>query len=248
VPTPELIDGLRAVKDASEVAAIRASVALNDAAFGHLARALRGGHTEAELAWEAENFFRTHGAEAVAFEPITVAGPNTAIPHAHPGDRRVGADELVLLDIGARLNGYCSDMTRTLCIDSLPPHLSEIWRVVLDAQAEAESRVRPGMTGREVDGIARGVIERHGFGERFVHGLGHGIGLEVHEPPWLIRSRGENVLEPGMVFSIEPGIYLPDVGGVRIEDLVLLTDTGAEVLCSAPKKLQLEEVLSDLDG
>lgn len=247
IPASDLVDGLRALKDPDEIDALRAAVALGDAAFTHLARTLRAGSTEAQLAWEVERFFRTHGAEDVAFEPITVAGPNTAIPHARPGARPIGADELVLFDIGARVRGYCSDMTRTVCINSLPPPLSEIWQVVLESQEEAESRVRPGMTGLEVDTIAREVIERHGYGEAFVHGLGHGIGLEVHEPPWLTRSRGENVLEPGMVFSIEPGIYLPDLGGVRIEDLVLLTEAGAEVLCAAPKKLRLEEVLSDLD-
>lgn len=247
LPTSELVDQLRAVKDPDEIDTIRTSVAVNDAAFTHLARTLHSGCTEVELAWEVERFVRTHGAEDVAFEPITVAGPNTAIPHARPGDRAVRPNELVLFDIGAKVQGYCSDMTRTVCIESLPPKLHEVWQVVLEAQAEAESRVRPGMVGQEVDAIARSVIEHHGYGEAFIHGLGHGIGLEVHEPPWITRSRGQDVLQPGMIFSIEPGIYLPEVGGVRIEDLVLLKEDGAEVLCSSPKKLRLQEVLSDLD-
>ncbi|MBI4213162.1 MAG: aminopeptidase P family protein [Chloroflexi bacterium] len=247
VPTADLTDGLRAVKDQDEIDLLRASIAVNDAAFAHVARHLRAGATEEELAWELEQFYRTHGAEDVSFEPITVGGPNTAIPHARPTERPVRSDEPVLFDMGARVRGYCSDMTRTFCIDSLSAELEHVWNVVLEAQNEAESRVRPGMTGAEADAVARGLIDRAGFGEAFVHGLGHGIGLEVHEPPWLTRRRGHNVLTPGMVFSIEPGIYLPGVGGVRIEDLVLLSEEGAEVLCSSPKKLRLQEVLSDLD-
>jgi Xaa-Pro aminopeptidase len=133
-------------------------------------------------------------------------------------------------------------------MESAPPRLREIWDVVRDAQAAARDAVRPGMTGAEVDAVARDVIDRAGYGEQFVHGLGHGIGLEVHEPPWLTKTRGEDVLTAGMVFTIEPGVYLPGQGGVRIEDIVLLTERGAEVLSSSPRKLQLAEVLRDLDG
>jgi Xaa-Pro aminopeptidase len=194
-----------------------------------------------------ETFVRSRGAEGLAFDPITVAGPNTAIPHAVPGDRAVQENELVLFDTGAKLGGYCSDMTRTVSMGAIDLRLDEIWKVVLDAQLEAEARVRPGMTGAEVDAIARGVIERAGYGEAFIHGLGHGVGLEIHEPPWLTRSRGSMPLLPGMVFTIEPGVYLPGVGGVRIEDMLLLTENGAAILSQAPKKLQLSEVLIDLD-
>jgi Xaa-Pro aminopeptidase len=247
VPAPDLIDGLRILKDADELERLRASITLNDAAFAQVARDLRVGKRETDLAWEIEHYYRTHGAEDVSFEPITVGGPNTAIPHAKPGERPIRADELVLFDIGAKLDGYCSDMTRTVCLDRVTPELERIWHVVLEAQETAEAAARPGMTGAEVDGVARDVIARAGYGEQFLHGLGHGIGLEIHEPPWITRGRGEMVLQPGMVFSIEPGIYLRGIGGVRIEDLVLLRDDGAEVLCATPKKLRLEEVLSDLD-
>lgn len=247
-PSPPLVDRLRMVKDPQEVAAMRASIALNDAALAHLAHRVEPGMAEQDLAWEVESFLRTKGAEAVAFPPITVGGPNTAIPHAVPADRGIQRGELLLFDIGAKLGGYCSDMTRTICIDSLPPSLRKMWEVVLEAQLAAEASVRPGMTGAQVDAIARNVIEDAGYGEAFVHSLGHGIGLEVHEPPWLSKTRGDDVLEPGMVFSIEPGVYLPGVGGVRIEDLVLMTDRGAEVLSASPKKLELSEVLLDLDG
>lgn len=246
-PAGNVVDALRAVKDSDEISTLRASVGLNDAAFAHMAHGLRVGCTEEEVAWEVEEFLRTHGADELAFRPITVAGPNSAIPHAQPSQRPMGAEDLVLLDTGARVGGYCSDMTRTVCMGAPPGKLADIWKVVLEAQREAEECVRPGMTGVELDGLARAVIERAGYGEAFLHGLGHGIGLEVHEPPWLNRTRGENVLQAGMVFTIEPGIYLPGLGGVRLEDMVLLTDRGAEVLSSAPKKLRLEEVLLDLD-
>jgi Xaa-Pro aminopeptidase len=245
--TPDLVDRLRMVKDADEIAALRASIALNDAAFAHLARTVNVGMSEMALAWEMESFIRTQGAEGLAFDPITVAGPNSAIPHAMPASRPVGRGELVLFDIGARLGGYCSDMTRTFCLDEVSDELAEAWRVVMDAQQEAVTRVRPGMTGTEVDTIARDAIKERGLGDKFVHGTGHGIGLEVHEPPWLTPTRGVDVLEPGMVFSIEPGVYLDGRGGVRIEDLVLLTETGAEVLSKSPKKLHLAEVLIDLN-
>jgi Xaa-Pro aminopeptidase len=247
-PGPSIVDRIRMVKDPDELETMRASIALNDAAFGHLARGLAAGQTEAELAWELERFVRTHGGEGLAFDPITVGGPNTAVPHAVPSDRAIRGDELVLFDIGARVRGYCSDMTRTLCVESVAPELHDIWHVVLEAQLAARDAVQPGMTGADVDAVARGVIERAGYGESFIHGLGHGIGLEVHEPPWITSTRGDDVLTPGMVFSIEPGVYLPGLGGVRIEDLVLLTEHGAEVLSASPKKLQLAEVLIDLDG
>jgi len=247
VPAPDLVDSLRVLKDDDELAALRASIALNDAAFAHVIRNVAAGRRERDLAWEIESYYRTHGAEDVSFDPITVSGPNTAIPHAVPSDRTIRPDELVLFDIGARLGGYCSDMTRTFCIETAPDKLREVWSIVLDAQLEAEERVKPGMTGAEVDAVARGVISDAGYGDEFVHGLGHGIGLEIHEPPWISRTRGDMPLQPGMVFSIEPGVYLPGLGGVRIEDLVVLTDRGAEVLTRSPKKLQLSEVLLDLD-
>jgi Xaa-Pro aminopeptidase len=247
VPAPDVVDRLRMVKDPDEIEALRASIVLNEAAFNHLARTVRPGISERELAWEMENYVRTHGGEGISFDPITVGGPNSAIPHAQPSDRPVRADELVLFDIGTLLDGYCSDMTRTVCIESVSPKLQEVWRVVVDAQAEAEDRAMPGMTGAELDAVARGVIEAAGYGEQFVHGTGHGVGLEIHEPPWITPTRGVDALEPGMVFSIEPGVYLPGLGGVRMEDLVLLTDSGAEVLSKSPKKLHLAEVLVDLD-
>jgi Xaa-Pro aminopeptidase len=166
------------------------------------------------------------------------SGPNASVPHAVPSDRRIQAGEVVKIDIGALAHGYCSDMTRTVCLG--PPtdaRLSELHGIVLEAQQRCEEQLRPGMTGFEADALSRDVISQAGYGEAFVHGLGHGIGLEVHEPPWLSRTRGEEILRPGMVFSVEPGIYLPGWGGVRIEDLVVLEEDGARVLCHSPKDL-----------
>lgn len=247
-PAQGLVDRLRMVKDSREIEDMAASLALNDAAFAHLARHVSVGRTEVEMAWELESFLRIRAGAHIAFDPITVAGPNTAMPHAVPSDRPIQGDEMVLFDTGAKLRGYCSDMTRTFAMGSVPSQLGDAWKVVLEAQLTAADRVRPGMTGAQVDEIARSVIDAAGFGEHFVHGLGHGIGLEVHEPPWLTRTRGTDTLVPGMVFTIEPGIYLPGVGGVRIEDVFLLTEQGAEMLTKSPKKMQLSEVLVDLDG
>ena len=177
-------------------------------------------------------------ADGPSFPSIVASGPNASVPHAVPSDRRIREGEVLKIDIGARSNGYCSDMTRTVCLG--PPQdsrLAELHALVLEAQQHAERHVRPGMTGREGDALARDVISRAGYGQAFTHGLGHGIGLEVHEPPWLSQSRGEQVLQPGMVFSVEPGVYLPGWGGVRIEDLVVLEPAGARVLCRSPRDL-----------
>jgi Xaa-Pro aminopeptidase len=166
------------------------------------------------------------------------SGPHASIPHAVPSDRRINAGEAVKVDIGARASGYCSDMTRTVCLGQpQDSRLTELHALVLEANRRAEAEVRPGMTGREADSLAREVIARAGHGDAFTHGLGHGIGLEVHERPSLSQSRGDELLRPGMVFSIEPGVYLPGWGGVRIEDLVVLEDAGARVLTHSPKRL-----------
>jgi len=248
VPESEVIDELRIVKDESEIRALRGTIDILDDAFAHLARFVEPGCTEQRLAWELEAYLRTHGAEGVSFDPITVGGPQAAIPHAVPSARPIQESEPIVMDIGALLDNYCSDMTRTVCIGPVPERLQEIYGIVLEAQLSAERAIRPGMTGKEADGIARDVIARAGYGESFGHGLGHGIGLEVHEPPWLSPSKGEIVLRPGMVFSVEPGIYLPGWGGVRIEDLVLLHEDGCEILSRSPKPCGLDEMRRALDG
>jgi Xaa-Pro aminopeptidase len=168
------------------------------------------------------------------------SGPNASVPHAVPSDRRIEAGEVLKIDIGARASGYCSDMTRTVCLgEPRDGKLRELHAIILAAQQHVERDVRPGMTGREADALARELIRAAGYGDAFVHGLGHGIGLEVHERPWVSQSRGDEPLQAGMVFSVEPGIYLPGWGGVRIEDLVVLESNGARVLCHSPKDLVL---------
>jgi Xaa-Pro aminopeptidase len=180
-------------------------------------------------------------ADGTSFPSIVASGPNASVPHAAPTDRRIREGEGIKIDIGARAEQYCSDMTRTICLGQpRDPKLDDVYRVVLEAQLAAEQQIRPGMTGRDADAIARAELERTGYGEAFTHSLGHGIGLEVHEPPWLSRVRGDAPLQVGMVFSVEPGVYLPGWGGVRIEDLVVLEHDGPRVLSRSAKGLALQ--------
>lgn len=241
VPIKDLVDRLRIIKDADELQKIQAAVDVLDDCFAHLLTELRPGRTEKEIAWEVERYLRTHGAEGTSFDSIVATGPNASMPHAIPTDRQMQPGEPIKIDIGALVDGYCSDMTRTVCLGPAPERLKEIYSIVLEAQETAECAIQTGMTGKDVDQIARNVIEQAGYGDKFGHSTGHGIGLEVHEPPWVSPMRGEEVLKPGMVFSVEPGIYLPGWGGVRIEDLVAIEESGPRVLSQSPKKLELLE-------
>jgi len=193
--------------------------------------------TEKQVAWELESYMRTHGAEGLAFPLIVGSGPNGAKPHAVLQDRPIQKGEPVVMDLGTQVNGYNSDLTRTICLGKPDQKLQEIYDIVLRAQLAAEEGARPGMKGQEVDALARQVIHDAGHAEHFGHNLGHGVGLAVHEGP----SAGPNAtvtFEPGMLCTIEPGIYLPGWGGVRIEDIVLFTANGVEVLTHARKELQ----------
>jgi Xaa-Pro aminopeptidase len=240
VPVDHLIDDLRVIKDAEELANLQQAIDVLDRCLAHVLRHVEPGLTEREVARMVELYLIEH-ADGTSFPSIVASGPNASVPHAVPSDRRIKEGEVLKIDIGARANGYCSDMTRTVCLGQpREQRLVELHAIVLEAQEHCERVLRPGMTGREGDALARDVISRAGFGEAFVHGLGHGIGLEVHEPPSLSKSRGDDILRPGMVFSIEPGIYLPGWGGVRIEDLVVLEQDGPRVLCHSPKTLVLE--------
>ena len=244
-PVDRLIDELRVIKDAEELAQLQQAVDVLDRCLADVLARVQPGMTEREVATMVELYLLEH-ADGPSFPSIVASGPNASIPHAVPSDRRINAGEVLKIDIGARASGYCSDMTRTVCLgEPNDARLAELYAVVLEAQEVVEKAVRPGMTGREADSLARGVIARAGYGEAFLHGLGHGIGLEVHEPPWLSQSRGDEPLRAGMVFSVEPGIYLPGWGGVRIEDLVVLEDTGARVLCHSPKELVRNSVLNN---
>jgi Xaa-Pro aminopeptidase len=239
VPTEALVDGLRIVKDAEELAALQQAVDVLDRCLAHVLSGLEPGLNERQIARRIELFLIEH-ADGPSFPSIVASGPNASIPHAVPSERPIAEGEPLKIDIGARVGGYCSDMTRTVCLGQpRDGRLVELHALVLEAQEHVERSLRPGMTGREADGLARELLERAGYAEAFSHGLGHGIGLEVHEPPWLSQSRGDEPLRSGMVFSVEPGVYLPGWGGVRIEDLVVLEPTGARVLSRSPKGLQL---------
>ena len=243
VPVKDLVDQLRITKDEAELASLQKAVDVLDDCFEHIARnELRVGRTEKEIAAAVEAYLNSRG-HTTSFPSIVASGPNASMPHAVPTDRQIQEGEPITIDIGAKVDGYCSDMTRTVCIGEPSEQLRKVHALVLEAQELAERQIRNGMTGKEADAIAREFLTEMGYGEDFTHGLGHGIGLEVHEPPW-VSLRGEQPLAKGMVFSVEPGIYLPGWGGVRIEDLVVMEDDGVRVLCRSPKSLELAEVLA----
>ena len=237
VPDTTTLDDLRVIKDSEELGQLQQAIDVLDRCLAHVVARLEPGLTEREVARMVELYLIEH-ADGPSFPSIVASGPNASVPHAVPSDRPIREREPIKIDIGARACGYCSDMTRTVCLGTPgDPRVSEIYSIVLEAQLRAERNIRPGMTGREADALSRDIISRAGYGDAFVHSLGHGIGLEVHERPWLSQTRGDELLQPGMVFSVEPGIYLPGWGGVRIEDLVALEPAGARVLCHSPKDL-----------
>jgi Xaa-Pro aminopeptidase len=241
VPIKDLVDKLRIVKDEQEMADLQAAIDVLDDCFMHLAKnELRVGRTEKEIALAVEQYLQSRGA-TTSFPSIVASGPNASMPHAVPTDRQLQEGEPITIDIGAQVNGYCSDMTRTICIGTPSEKLREIHGLVLEAQERAERAIKSGMSGKDADAISRDFLAEMGYGEYFTHGLGHGIGLEVHEPP-SVSMRGDQPLTRGMVFSVEPGIYLPGWGGVRIEDLVVMQDENVRVLCRSPKALELTEV------
>jgi Xaa-Pro aminopeptidase len=236
VPRRGLVEELRAVKDEAELEAVRNAAALTSEAYARFADERFVGRTERDLAWRLEELFHELGAEAPAFETIVAAGPNGARPHARPGDREIGAGETVVIDAGAKLDGYCADCTRTFATGPLPERLSEAYAVCLEAQLAGLQAVRAGTTGVEADGAARTVIDDAGLGEAFGHGLGHGVGLDVHEAPRLSRESSDT-LASDQVVTVEPGIYLEGLGGIRIEDLVIVGEKGAEITTGFTKDL-----------
>jgi Xaa-Pro aminopeptidase len=236
VPTSRLVETLRAVKEPDELARIKAATALADAAFERLLREPIVGRTERELALALENDIRQQGAERVSFETIVATGAHGALPHAQPRDVAIREGDLVVIDWGAQLDGYCSDCTRTVAAGDPGTEAQNVYELVLEAQLAGLQAVRASRGGRDVDQVAREVIESAGYGERFGHGLGHGVGLAVHERPTL-SARSEDELEASNVVTVEPGVYLPERFGVRIEDLVVVTDDGCEILTSVPKQL-----------
>ncbi len=228
--------GLRAIKEPAEIERIAAAQAITDAAFEHILGFIRPGLTESEIAFELEMFMRKAGAQEVAFTPIVASGPNSARPHALHTSREVRTGEFLKMDFGARLDDHCSDMTRTICIGQADERQREMYAAVLSANLAGIEAARVGATGVEVDSAARRVLEEAGMGELFIHGLGHGVGLEVHEEP-VLGQDSSSVLAVGHVVTVEPGVYVPGFGGVRIEDLVVVEAAGPRVLTASPKEL-----------
>ncbi len=225
-----LVEKLRRCKDSDEVAAIRASNQLNHRLFRNLPRFLEPGRTEEEVAWDIERFFRENGAQSMAFPSIVAVGKNAALPHAIPGDTVIRHDELVLVDTGCRVQNYCSDQTRTFWVGNEPsPRFARMLEQVKEAQLAAIKTLRPGLPLADAYLAARAVFEAHKVAEYFTHSLGHGVGLETHEAPTL-SSLSSGSLEPGMVVTVEPGLYYPEWGGARWEHMALITEDGAEVL------------------
>lgn len=234
VPLDGIVESLRAIKEPEEIELIARAAGIADNAIEHVHDIIHTGMTERELAWEIEKFLREKGSESVPFDIIVASGPNSALPHARPTQRKICPTEPVLIDIGARYEGYCSDLSRTICPSNPDDKFSKVHNIVLEAQSAAIDGIREGITGEQADKLARAVIEQAGYGEAFGHGLGHGTGLAPHEQPRLGPGSAD-LLTSGMVFTIEPGIYLNGWGGVRIEDMVVMESGKVKILSKARK-------------
>jgi Xaa-Pro aminopeptidase len=234
VPVSGVVEKLRAVKEPEEIEYIEKAVAIADAAYNKVSNEIKAGMTEKQVAWEMEKSLRENGSEAVPFEIIVASGPNAALPHHRPTDRVINGGEPVLIDMGAKYKGYASDLSRTIYLGAPDDRFIDIYKTVLDAQEAAESIIKSGMTVHQADSAAREVIEKAGYGELFGHSLGHGVGLAEHELPHLSPNAG-GTLENGMVYTVEPGIYLSGWGGVRIEDTTVMENGKTRVISKARK-------------
>jgi Xaa-Pro aminopeptidase len=236
VPTEGLVERFRRVKDPGELARMEAAADIADAALADVRTLLSNGVSEADFALELDFTMRRLGAAGTSFDTIVAAGPNGAKPHAQPSARRIEAGELVVIDFGAIVDGYCSDMTRTLWVGDLDSEASRMVEVVASSQAAGVNAVRAGASCKEVDSVCREVIAEAGWADAFLHSTGHGVGLDIHEAPW-VAATSTDTLESSSVVTVEPGVYLPGIGGVRIEDTVVVTDDGCRALTKAPKDL-----------
>lgn len=238
VPLQDVMANIRKVKDDNEIDLIRKSVGVAEEAFDAIRSEIKVGQTENYLAGLMVLELRSRGASNSSFPVIVAAGANSSLPHYRPGEAMVQRDQPLLVDWGAILKGYCSDLTRTMLVGRVSSRIKQIYKVVSEAQQAAINFLRPGVTTMQADRVARDVIDRAGFGKEFGHGLGHGIGREIHELPSMRKTGGEEELRPGMVVTVEPGIYLPGEGGVRIEDDVLITHSGCEVLSTLDRSFE----------
>jgi Xaa-Pro aminopeptidase len=238
LPFEDEIKNLRAVKDPGELAIMRKAIEIASGAFDHALTIAREGVLEKDVAFEMEFFMKRKGAESLAFDTIVASGPRAALPHGKASDKRISRGDLILFDYGAAFEGYHSDETCTVVCGFPAAEQKKVYQIVKDAHDRAVESVRPGMSIHEVDAAARDYIKECGYGDYFGHGLGHGVGLAIHEDP-TINAENKGILQEGMVFTIEPGIYIPNWGGVRIEDMVRVTSKGAEVLTRQPKDLRI---------
>ena len=235
VSTSDVVEKIRSQKDAGELAAIRQAVAVADAALDHVMGLIKPGMTERAVGWELEAHMRTHGAENVSFNFIIASGPNAALPHAVTSDRAIQSGEPITIDMGAKVAGYCSDMTRTFCLGQpRDDTFMKVWNTVFEAQQAACRAIRAGMSGVDAHQVAQKIIDDAGYGEYFGHGLGHGVGLAIHEKPRMSRL-SQDTLAVGDVVTVEPGIYLPGWGGVRIEDMGVITEKGLDIFTESAK-------------
>lgn len=238
IPVQNIVESLRVVKDERELLFVQEACQIADKAMIYAQSSLRPGITEKQLAWELESFIRQQGSDSIPFEIIVASGTNSAMPHARPTDRAISEGEPVTIDLGARVNGYCSDLTRSFIIGKDNADFNKIYNIVLGAQLTALSVVKSGMNAAEIDSIVRDIISNAGYRELFGHGLGHGVGLDTHELPRL-RNNSVDVLLDGMVFTVEPGVYMPGWGGIRIEDTVTIKNGKLKSLTEAGKKAQV---------
>lgn len=238
VPTKDIVESIRGFKDQTELSMIRRAVEITEQAFDHILKIMKPGMTEREVSAELEYFIRMNGAPSSAYTTIVASGERSALPHGLASDKKLGMNEFITLDFGANYEGYCSDLTRTVFIGTPTEKQKKIYEIVLEANRTTLAGIKPGMSAKEADSLGRDVITKYGYGEYFGHGLGHAFGLEIHEPLRLSQT-SKDILEPGMVLTVEPGIYIPGFGGVRIEDDIVITETGIEVLTSSNKELIL---------
>ena len=229
VPAEDIVENLRLIKDETEIDTLKNALSIAESVFKHIKSTIKPGMTERQLAWTMEKEMREAGAQSLSFPTIVASGPNSALPHAIPSGRKIKAGEPILFDWGVRLDGYCSDISRTVIIGPPDETFKKVFTTVHDAQRIATDAIKPGISSKAVDKIARDHIEKSGFKGKFGHGLGHGTGLSVHEHPRLSPLK-ETTLETGMVFTVEPGIYIPGWGGIRLENMVVVRDNGVEVL------------------
>lgn len=235
-PVANIVEELRIIKEPEEIEMIKKAQEITDKTFSHILGYIKPGVTEKDLACEMEYFMKKNGAESTAFDTIVASGPRSSLPHGRASERKLQPGDFITMDFGARYSCYCSDMTRTVFLGEPDDTQLKIYDVVLQAQQKALEYIKPGLLGKDVDRVAREIIEKNGYGKNFGHGLGHGVGIEIHESPRL-STKGEKELLPGMVVTVEPGIYIENYGGVRIEDMVVVTRDGCDNLTRSCKRL-----------